>query len=195
MKVYWQRLLSAFFMFVLVSVSNGCHFQPSKGKQMILEDDNTQTLVQQWDQGNALVVQGDKYIKQGNKMIKKGKKLMHHGETKIQLGKRMITDGDQMMRASEAPLHQALSSTVVNEQVYKEKEQKHLTHKLRKGSKIIEKGRLSIKNGHALKHTGKKLIEEGKVKVKKGREMKEEGNKIVADTEITFHQAISSARI
>src|SRR5688572_8940886 len=105
MKVYWQRLLSASCMLVLASITNGCHVQPSNGKQMILEDDNTQNLVQEWDEGKSLVVQGEKYVMQGNQMIKKGKKLLHRAEAKIERGKQMIKDGDQMMRASEVPLH------------------------------------------------------------------------------------------
>ncbi len=90
-------------IFILVMV-NGCgsNKKPTLGDAMLQEGASAEQLGNQWNEGSALVIKGEKMKKKGQEKIDEAYEEIDEGKALISKGDRLINQGEKMIRDSES---------------------------------------------------------------------------------------------
>lgn len=110
-----NKLIVTLISASLMMLISGCASEPTLGDAMIEQGPVSAELGKQWNEGNQMVIKGEKLvkkgkeqiedgedeIKKGNKLIRKGNRRMDDGRENIARGENMIREGKDIVRRSE----------------------------------------------------------------------------------------------
>lgn len=80
---------------IVAMLAGGCASpKPTIGDKMLVQGETAQELAKKWNEGNSLLIDGEKLKKKGQKMIEEGKDKIEEADV-------MIAEGKRLMQTSE----------------------------------------------------------------------------------------------